>query len=266
MRIFTFGCSYTGYCWPTWADILLQSGVEGTNLGYTGIGNLAIANRVFHQLTRDHQPDDLYIVAWSTVNREDRSRDGVWRAGGNVYNNRHYDENFLVDYWDDTDALNKTLMLIYFVNEMVRGKVQFHQTSMFGADLMFDEYRNRRVFNYQPRLLEHAEQVMSQLDWLPPLHDEARKALLRNVRIPLTVQYADGSKPRVDHHPTPLMHLAWAQQNFPHLVTAEGIQLAEQYERLVQVELRDSSKVATVWGQDPRNRQKHQNAIWMEQE
>ena len=36
-RIFTFGCSFTQYCWPTWADMLLYEN-SGKNYGISGGG------------------------------------------------------------------------------------------------------------------------------------------------------------------------------------------------------------------------------------
>jgi hypothetical protein len=262
MRIFTFGCSYTGYFWPTWADILL-AGNEGVNFGCTGLGNMAIGNRVYQQAMQGFEPDDLVIVSWSTVNREDRSRDGAWRCGGNVYNNAYYDENFLVDHWDDSDALNKTLMMIYFVNETLRGKVNFHQTTMFGIDLMFDEYQQRGIFNYLPELLEQAKILEERYDWLPPLHEEGRAALAVGKKVPVTVTFIETARPRAEHHPTPLMHLEWARQQFPELITAEGEQLAQQYEQLVRKDLRDVGKVGKVWTCDKRNKQLYTNHIYV---
>ena len=36
--LYTFGCSFTKYVWPTWADLLLSQ-VDGENWGMCGGGN-----------------------------------------------------------------------------------------------------------------------------------------------------------------------------------------------------------------------------------
>ena len=42
-RIFTFGCSFTSFRWPTWADILINhfenNGLIGVNLGKHAASN-----------------------------------------------------------------------------------------------------------------------------------------------------------------------------------------------------------------------------------
>ena len=49
-RLFAFGCSFTGYGWPTWADIIGQSFDYYENWGKSGIGNYLISSRVVERL------------------------------------------------------------------------------------------------------------------------------------------------------------------------------------------------------------------------
>ena len=43
-RVFAFGCSFTCYRWPTWADLIGKQceGAEFRNYGKSGAGNLFI--------------------------------------------------------------------------------------------------------------------------------------------------------------------------------------------------------------------------------
>lgn len=45
-RLYTFGCSYTSWNWPTWADIMSLEANYYENWGHAGLGNRAIAERV----------------------------------------------------------------------------------------------------------------------------------------------------------------------------------------------------------------------------
>ena len=48
-RLFAFGCSFTCYIYPTWADIIYQSlneDCEFYNCGRSGGGNLFISHRI----------------------------------------------------------------------------------------------------------------------------------------------------------------------------------------------------------------------------
>lgn len=70
-RLFTFGCSFTNYQWPTWADILLYNG-EGKNLGLSGSGNESILFRLM-EAHRKYEigGDDTVIIMFTTPIRWD---------------------------------------------------------------------------------------------------------------------------------------------------------------------------------------------------
>lgn len=77
-RYFAFGCSYTNYCWPTYADYLGTCYDEYYNLGASGAGNryifLKLLNLVNNQdlLSHDLGKDDLITIQWSGLPREDK--------------------------------------------------------------------------------------------------------------------------------------------------------------------------------------------------
>lgn len=88
-RFFAFGCSFTKYCWPTWADIVSKEmpDAEYVNCGLHGSGNQLISYRIAEANTRYKFTDtDLVMVLWSTYFREDRWVNGKWLAHGNIYN------------------------------------------------------------------------------------------------------------------------------------------------------------------------------------
>lgn len=75
-RFFAFGCSFTNYVWPTWADYLGLLVKEYYNYGSGGFGNTFIAHQIlranaFHKFNEK----DLIIVAWSSPFRFDYQRD-----------------------------------------------------------------------------------------------------------------------------------------------------------------------------------------------
>jgi hypothetical protein len=83
-RIFTFGCSFTDYVWPTWADMILYEN-EGYNVGVRGIGNEAILYRLMEvdrkfKLTNK----DVVIIIFTTPIRWDLiiSENSEWSGFG----------------------------------------------------------------------------------------------------------------------------------------------------------------------------------------
>lgn len=92
-RLFTFGCSFTQYHWPTWADIIGQEFDYYENWARSGMGNQYIFNSLIecHQRNR-FTSDDTVMIMWSTVLREDRyivSRGGWWGTG-NIWLSENY--------------------------------------------------------------------------------------------------------------------------------------------------------------------------------
>lgn len=95
-RIFAFGCSFTGYRWPTWADIISWQNpqAEYHNLARSGAGQLFIVSQL-SQIINKHQlgPDDLVMTMWSTFYREDRYLHGRkpqnWSTPGNIFTAQH---------------------------------------------------------------------------------------------------------------------------------------------------------------------------------
>ena len=86
-RFFAYGCSFTEYPWPTWADILGRNYDKYYNYGRPGAGNMYMFNSImetdqYHKLTKD----DLVIVQWSSALREDRYKDTNWVTMGGLYN------------------------------------------------------------------------------------------------------------------------------------------------------------------------------------
>ena len=73
-RFFAFGCSYTDYYWPTWANIIARdTGLPSQNWGYSGVGNIYIHHKMVEaKIKQSINDDDLVIVNWSSWHREDR--------------------------------------------------------------------------------------------------------------------------------------------------------------------------------------------------
>jgi hypothetical protein len=102
-RIFSFGCSFTFYMWPTWADILASENTDADflNFGQSGAGNIMITARISEANVRfKFNEDDLIMVMWTTYCREDRYLHGRWLSPGNIFTQGEYDDEFVKKYAD----------------------------------------------------------------------------------------------------------------------------------------------------------------------
>jgi hypothetical protein len=78
-RLFVFGCSFTRYLWPTWADIIGQDIPLYENWGRGGAGNHYIFNSVIEaNIRHTFTKDDLVMIMWSSTTREDRYSNNNW--------------------------------------------------------------------------------------------------------------------------------------------------------------------------------------------
>lgn len=121
-RIFAFGCSFTHYKWPTWADLISLESPDALyrNYGFAGMGNLAITTRIIEGSKRyKFNSDDLILVMWSTYCREDRWLRGRWFTQGNVYNSS-YPEDWVREYTDPTGYLIRDHALIYSTTQYIK--------------------------------------------------------------------------------------------------------------------------------------------------
>jgi len=127
-RIFTFGCSFTKYKWPTWSDILrYNSEIPVINCGHPGIGNVGIMHIMLEaDLKYKFTDTDLIITQWSSWTREDRFLNGNWKSYGNIFSNSFYDSSFIQKYWSWENDIIKNAGAIISANKMFKIFYQFN--------------------------------------------------------------------------------------------------------------------------------------------
>jgi hypothetical protein len=113
-RFFAFGCSFTQYYWPTWADIISKEFKESHNYGRNGAGNFFIYQSLIEAILKHEiNKDDLVMIMFSNVTREDRfTKNRGWITPGNLYFQNEYDEKFIKNYICDHGYLMRDLNLV----------------------------------------------------------------------------------------------------------------------------------------------------------
>lgn len=131
-RLFTFGCSFTRYHWTTWPEIIATDlEIPFYNYGKSGAGNQYIVNCIMQADAEHHfSSDDLIIVSWTNVCREDRWKNGSWHTPGNIFNQNIYPKQ-LLEWTDPVGVLLRDLASIKSVNGFLESKkCQYHFLSM----------------------------------------------------------------------------------------------------------------------------------------
>lgn len=199
MRRFTFGCSFTQYNWPTWADLYGLEGIPSFNWGCAGLGNRAIAERVAEcNVKSKFTPDDTVIVQWSSHFRHDwmHTRSPIddvslWRTSGSIFspkNQQIFDRNWLLRFWDEKAYYIHTLNSIALVqglleasgctwymtslNDLTKIGNSVDQKSMYG-DFHNPERQMMSVWDIEHSLLDYKEQIWDKYSdhWIGPMTD-----------------------------------------------------------------------------------------------
>lgn len=112
-RLFTFGCSFTQYIWPTWADLIGQKFAFYENWGKGAAGNLYIFNAIVECIkTNQLKLDDTVIIMWSSVNREDRYINNKWQCSGNIHVSNMFGSEFTKKFVDEKGNLIRDLAFV----------------------------------------------------------------------------------------------------------------------------------------------------------
>ena len=112
-RLFAFGCSFTNFAYPTYADILSLNFDHYQNWGRGGSGNHFIFNSIIEANQRyNFSTDDTIIVQWTNTGREDRYCHNGWIGDGNIYSQLTYDEDWVKKYITERGCLLRDLAFI----------------------------------------------------------------------------------------------------------------------------------------------------------
>ena len=168
-RLFTFGCSFTHWPWPTWADIIAyELAILHENWGIPGIGNVGIQSRLIEcDLRNTFTKDDIILIVWSSWTREDRydvakSRftDFRWSVTGDVLHT--YDKEFVDNYWSINNDLMKNSTAIISANKMFDIKFNGHISTPLvslhnDASLSFSENEKEVALFFEPHVPNDGE-------------------------------------------------------------------------------------------------------------
>lgn len=216
-----FGCSFTNYIWPTWADFLSFDYDEYYNYGQEGAGNQFIFEQLSEAIiTHDIDRLDTVIIMWSTYQRHDLYRNNKWVTPGNVLNAHPiYDIQYIEKYFDIKGSILHTFNFIHAAQQMLdnigcKWRSASHQDmtmplgEVYGTERimrMNTWFRNYLLWDEFPELKKYKS--IFEGNWIMPSLSEFRDTIKSPGRI--KTRWQPGSEPGIDHHPTPKMHLDW---------------------------------------------------------
>lgn len=263
-RLFTFGCSFTQYGWPTWADILGRQFDHYENWGMSGAGNMYIACAISEcHVKNEIQANDHVIIMWSTINREDRYFGKGWHTNGNVYTQQDlFGESWIKQFADPRGYLIRDLAMINLVqNFLEQVNATYYFLSM--QDIYTIESQDWHedvsdvLWHYRSvikKIRPSIHQIVFDYDW----YSRPSKIVMRDAAInPLqkTIFKYQKKLRRQDLHPSPAEHLEYLDKVLPEISVDE---YTRSWVNDITQRLNDPDfDIGTVWSLDkhvPRNR------------
>ena len=124
-RLFTFGCSFTSYMWPTWANIIaFDQQLELKNFAIAGMGNVGIMQRVLEaDLKYKFTSEDKIMIMWTSWSREDKIIRNRYQCNGSIFSHNNY--RWLRQNWSMENDIVKNISAIHIVNNMYGNYIQW---------------------------------------------------------------------------------------------------------------------------------------------
>lgn len=242
-RLFVFGCSFTNYWWPTWADLASLEYDYYENWGIPGIGNRGIAERIAECHAKNNFTEcDTVIVQWSSHVRHDwykniynKDEDKI-EGWGVYYDSDSYTKNQkILDFtFSDKSYIINTMNMIILVQSLLNStNCNWAMTSLgdlknLGYDNLFSKksdnsiestveqiVKNKKssvLWEVFPELKFYEDIIWSknQTKWINPIFDVVKK---HKDKI-----WSFEKDNYIDFHPTPEQHNIWLEENLYKLI------------------------------------------------
>lgn len=237
-RFFAFGCSMTSYRWPTWADMIAREIPESHNYGKSGGGNLFIACSVAEANQRyKFNENDLVMVMWSSVCREDRYFDNWWHTPGNIFTQGVYDEEWVEKFADPKGYLIRDLAMIELTKNLLQNtESEWDFLNMAPFDTL--SMAGEKTFGPTKAINDLYKDTLSYV----------KPDLLTTVyhgRWPETPLACNGQT--YDYHPTPKGHYRYLKKIYPRInLSKDTLAFIDEHERYVE-QATDCQELEDKW-------------------
>jgi hypothetical protein len=192
----------------TWPQILARHlNIPLYNLGRSGAGNSYMFNQLM-QVDAEYEitPDDLVVICWTNVCREDRYAHGEWHVTGNLFSSNVYHPDWVKQWGDPEGFALRDYALIKGADEFLQSVGCSHQhLSMCNIVDRWDQWsddpqgvsgRAVKMFgNTLDKILPSFLDVLWQNDYNVKRKHDSEIFGMKNI----------------DRHPSPIEHLKYLQ-------------------------------------------------------
>lgn len=211
-RLVTGGCSFTQYCWPTWADYLGKHYRQHIQAGMCGIDNATVARRIIEQA----QPGDHVVIQWSGMDRWSGYENDRWLYTGCVVSNRA----FFANHYHRLERFTTSMDYVKLID--CHAQAVGYQVHHFTAYPWFQGEVEKKI---HPELVELFSKYA-----VPNFHIDDDLESFRTRKGTLMTKHKYNQE---DNHPTPKHHWDWLVE---HIAPKLEINIDQNLENSVQLD------------------------------
>lgn len=212
-RFFAFGCSFTHYYWPTWADLISKEISDTYMYASIGAGNFYIYQAVLEAIQiHNINSNDLVMIMFSNVTREDRyTRKDGWITPGNLFFQDQYDKTFIEKFFCEKGYLMRDLSLIEGISQCLKSTgADYKMMSIVPLDSFSSD--QRKIQNVDAVLTTYSSTINK---LVPSVLDVIFHGDWNNRPMRPKYQAQWSNEIYIDNHPTPDEHLEYLLSVFP---------------------------------------------------
>jgi hypothetical protein len=210
--MFSFGCSFTQYVWPSWADLLGQSYDHYENWGVSGSGNPLIYSRLLQcNAVNKITKDDHVFVMLSSISRID-SYNTRWYVRGNILNAKlgPKEDWWVRNRWSIEQAFHDSWVAINGIKiflESIGCEYKIMKAFNIAPD-EHSEYLNMFTISNEKFKNIYTNDIADIVDIDEPMYNWSNN--IGNF-YKFKLEKNDDGTPIVDHHPSIKNHHDWCE-------------------------------------------------------
>jgi hypothetical protein len=219
-RFFAYGCSFTKYYYPTWADIIINDVDEGYNCGKLGSGNQLISQRIHEtNAKKKFNSDDTIIIMWSNFFREDEYKDNKWHCHGNVFHSKNTFQDLEYYVYRDCATITSTLQALRASGATV---VSTSINNPYHDGLLMSDLAIKPVLELYQEWVTPETKTMTEQFWYPGIETDKTRP-----------QYKKDGVWLIEDHPLPFEHCSFVEDVLQYKVSDKTKALVEESHRKI---------------------------------
>ena len=212
-RLYTFGCSFTKYKWPTWADFIGSQFEIYENWGQPGAGNFFIATQVYECCQKNCVGvDDTVLVMLSSTNRFDIiNRNSTFLTEGNIYSSLSLPKEFVENIWSEEFGIYLTWFTANSIKKLLDGiGCKYKIMTAFDLTKLDDDSLIMNDILIKGRIIHTLHNLRTDFKFEDNLNDFSKNML--NEGHSYYKFFECGGH---DDHPSMSIHLEWIKKYLP---------------------------------------------------